>query len=103
MNMNGKTTEDYVSLLYSLENELRSCPHVRESFIDRRDSYTGEKCLYILVKLTKHLPNDTTLQNLVGSAKELCDMAVHVQKFHKSLSNFYDVDGKIISQYCIPS
>ncbi len=103
LNMKGmnsrKTTEDYISLLYALEDQLITSPYVRSVFIDRQDKYTGKKCLVVVVKFADPLPPHTTLQKFSNSAKELCDMAIYVQRFDESIYRFYDETDKIINTY----
>lgn len=94
--MNGKTTDDYIAHLYSVEDELNACPHVREFRINREDSRHGQKTLCIIVRFASQPPS-SILEKLERSAKELCMMAVHVQRFHIATYTFHDAKGALIA------
>jgi len=97
--MHQQTTEDYISLLYSFEDELRASPHVRSFQIDRRDIYNRAKILFVLVKFTNPLPDEALIQKYITCARNLCMMAVHVQKFDESMYTFYDGDEKLVADH----
>lgn len=93
--MDDKSTDDYIETLYELEDRLAQTPCIRDFYIRRQDCLNGLKVLAVHVRLCAP-GTDTDLHLL---SKDLCDMAVRIQKFDSATSTFLDGDENLVYYY----